>query len=69
MITSVSEGYGAEGKLEMGDIIVEVDGIKTSTIYDVMGIANNKRAGDTLRVKFYRDGAYSTVDIVLMPEQ
>ncbi len=69
IITEVTEGYDAADKLVPGDIIVEVDGKKMATVYDVMDIANNKRAGDTLRVKFYRNGEYYTVDVMLMAEQ
>ena len=69
IITEITPGYDAADKLMVGDIIVEVDGKKMSTVYDVMDIANNKRAGDTLRVKFYRNGEYYTVDVMLMPEQ
>ena len=69
IITEVTEGYDAADKLVPGDIIVEVDGKKMATVYDVMDIANNKRAGDKLRVKFYRNGEYYTVDVMLMPEQ
>lgn len=58
----------ASGKLLVGDIITELDGKMVDDIYDVMTIINNKNAGDTVRVTYYRDGAYNTVDIILASE-
>ena len=69
IITEVTPGYDAANKVSPGDIITEVDGKKVYTVYDVMDIVNNKYAGDTVTVKFYRGGQYFTVDILLGAEQ
>ena len=59
----------AATKLRPGDIIVEVDDRPVTIIQDVMAIINNKRGGDTVKIKFYRDGEYMTVAIILGIEQ
>ncbi len=69
IITEVTPGYDAATKVNVGDIITEVDGKKVFTVYDVMAVVNNKYAGDTVTVKFYRGGQYYTVDILLGAEQ
>ncbi len=68
IVIELTQGLDAETKLRVGDIITEVDGVAVSTIYDVMDIVNNKVGGDTITVKYYRDGAYNTVIITLGSE-
>ncbi len=68
-ISEVNEKYDAAEKLKPGDIITEVDGKSVSTVYDVMDIVNNKYAGDSVTVKYYRGGTYNTVTIKLGTEQ
>ena len=58
----------AAGKLQIGDIIIKLDGKSVDDIYDVMTIVNNKNGGDTISVTYYRDGTYNSVDIVLASE-
>lgn len=69
LVISVTEGMDAATKLRPGDIIVEVDDRPVTIIQDVMAIINNKRGGDTVKIKFYRDGEYMTVAIILGIEQ
>lgn len=54
--------------LRVGDIITELDGNKVDDIYDVMAIVNNKNAGDTVVITYYRLGTYNTVNIKLASE-
>ena len=54
--------------LRVGDIITELDGNKVDDIYDVMAIVNNKNAGDTVVITYYRLGTYNTVNITLASE-
>ncbi len=68
IVASVTPGYGAEGKLLSGDIITQVDGKNVYTVNDVMDIVNNKSAGDSVLVRFYRDGRYHEVTVQLLPE-
>ncbi|MBQ9079882.1 MAG: trypsin-like peptidase domain-containing protein [Clostridia bacterium] len=69
LIIEVTEGLDAANKLRVGDIIVEVDGKAVDDIYDVMTIVNNKYGGDTVTIKYYRDGLYNTTTITLGTEQ
>lgn len=69
LVISVTEGMDAATKLRPGDIIVEVDDRSVTIIQDVMTIVNNKRGGDTIKIKFYRDGEYMTVAVILGIEQ
>ena len=69
LVIGVTEGMDAATKLRPGDIIVEVDDRPVTIIQDVMTIINNKRGGDTVKIKFYRDGEYMTVAIILGIEQ
>ena len=69
LVINVTEGMDAATKLRPGDIIVEVDDRPVTIIQNVMDIVNNKRGGDTIKIKFYRDGQYMTVAIILGIEQ
>lgn len=65
-ITSVSDGSAADqAGLRRGDIIVEVDGQKVATVAQINAIRNTKRAGDNLKVTFYRDDRLDSVDLTL----
>lgn len=69
IVTDLTDGYDAKEKMRLGDIITEVDGKSVATVYDIMDIINNKNGGDTVTVKYYRDGVYNTVTITLGTEE
>lgn len=65
-ITSVSEGSAAEDAgLRRGDIIVEIDGQKVTSVAEINAIRNTKRAGDALSVTFFRGDNRETVTLTL----
>ena len=64
-VSATSFGADAASKLQKGDIITEVNGNTVTTIYHVMSIINEYNGGDSVTVKFYRDGKYYTVSITL----
>ena len=64
-VSATSAGSDASTKLQVNDIITEVNGNTVSTIYHVMNIINEYNGGDSVTVKFYRGGKYYTVDITL----
>ncbi|AST92164.1 MULTISPECIES: SepM family pheromone-processing serine protease [Sutcliffiella] len=53
--------------LQIGDRIVEVDGIETPNSDVFMGLVGEKAVGDTLNVTFVRDDEVDTVPITLQP--
>lgn len=65
IVHDITPGLDAANKLQLGDIITEIDGVSVYNIYQVMDIVNNKNGGDTITVKYYRGGEYSTVTITL----
>ncbi|MGI6167826.1 MAG: trypsin-like peptidase domain-containing protein [Eubacteriales bacterium] len=69
IVASVTPGYGAEGKLLPGDIITQVDGNDVISVNEIMDIVNDKSVGDSVLVRFYRDGRYHEVTVQLLPEE
>ena len=72
-VKSTSQGMDAHGKLQSGDIITAVNGMRMYTIYDVINQINRYRTGETVTVTFYRQGANGsytehTVEIALIAE-
>ena len=63
--TSESPAFAAG--IKKGDVILEIDGVKVSTIEDVLHRGSLRRAGDVVKVKIRRDDAEKTFDISLAP--
>lgn len=57
----------AKGLAE-GDVITEIDGIPISTMEQLSVIKNRYTAGDTVKLKVYRNGQYLELEIVLMDQ-
>lgn len=64
-VSATTEGLDAANKLKPNDIITEANGIKVTNIYQLMDIINKLNGGDTVTIKYYRDGSYHTVNITL----
>lgn len=64
-VQSVTPGMDSASKLRPDDIIVLADGQELETIYDLMGVVNNHKGGETIQLVFYRNGVANTVDVVL----
>ena len=67
-VSDVSSDGGASGKLEVGDVIVEINDTAIESREDLANEINDHYAGDSVTVKFYRDGEYYSVDIMLGEE-
>jgi serine protease Do len=57
--------------LKRGDVITHINGVEVNTLVKFKGILYSLDAGDTISVKYTRNGSESTVDIKLaeMPEE
>ena len=61
-INSVIKGYPAEkAGIKVGDVIVEMDGVKVSNPYELFAQILKHDIGDEVTVKLYRNGEYLTV--------
>jgi serine protease Do len=60
-----------EAGLKRGDVITHINGVEVNTLVKFKGILYSLDAGDTISVKYTRNGSESTVDIKLaeMPEE
>ena len=65
LITGVTEGMDAAGKIEKNDIIIAVDGIRTESIAAMSAILNDKDIGDEVDIEYIRDKESYTVKVRL----
>ena len=56
-------------ELKFGDVIIEVDDKKISTMDELIEIKNSKSIGDELKIKLVRDGKEKTVTIKLQEDK
>lgn len=62
-MTPNSPAYMAGVKI--GDIIVECNGKKVTTVDEINDIKNKFQPGDTLEIKVHRQGSYKTIQVIL----
>lgn len=48
-----------------GDVIVQIDGTPVASLRDIRDILGEKKVGDSIRIKFYRNKKLSEVSVVL----
>ncbi|MBQ8588774.1 MAG: trypsin-like peptidase domain-containing protein [Clostridia bacterium] len=65
-MTPDSPAYMAGVKI--GDIIVECEGKKVTTVDEINDVKNKKKPGDQMKIKVYRQGTYKEITIVLGEE-
>ncbi len=65
--TVIKDSPADKAGLKMGDIIIEIEGKKLSEAEDtsIAGIVNQKKIGDVLKVKYYRDNKESEIEVKL----
>lgn len=65
--TVVKDSPAEKAGLKMGDIITEIDGQKMVDVEDtsIAGIINQKKIGDTVKLKYYRDSKETEVEVAL----
>ena len=60
-----SEGVPGEESFRLGDIIVEMAGIEIKNMDDVINVVLMHKIGDTIEVKYYRNGEFNVTYITL----
>ena len=74
MVTHVEHGSSAEGALQVGDVLMEVDGVKLANDGSVVflgqrlamvAILQARFIGDVVPIRMLRDGVEFTVDVTL----
>jgi len=66
-IVKAQDGYPAkEAGIKNGDVIVEFDGVKVTTPYELFAEMLKSDVGDEVRLKIYRDNEYIIFDVVLV---
>ena len=59
---------GEKAGLKIGDVIIEADGTKVTTMDELNEIKNKKQIGDTINLKVYRDGKEKTITVTLQEQ-
>ena len=59
---------GEKAGLKIGDIIIEADGTKITTMDELNEIKNKKQIGDTIKLKIYRNGKEKTITVTLQEQ-
>ena len=59
---------GEKAGLKIGDVIIEADGTKVTTMDELNEIKNKKQIGDTIKLKVYRDGKEKTITVTLQEQ-
>ena len=67
-VESIQAGSDADGKLEVGDIIVEANGVSVATTDELLAVKEQLEAGDVLTLRFWRDGTWLERDVALVEQ-
>lgn len=67
-VESVQAGSDADGKLEVGDIIVEANGASVTATDDLLAIKDALQAGDVLSLRLWREGTWLERNVVLVEQ-
>ena len=67
-VESVQSGSDADGKLEVGDIIVEANGVSIAATDDLMAVKDALQTGDILSLRLWRDGEWLQRDVELVEQ-
>ena len=59
---------GEKAGLRIGDVIIEAEGTKITTMDELNEIKNKKQIGDTLKLKVYRDGKEKEITVTLQEQ-
>jgi len=66
-ISAVSEGSDAQRKgIQVGDVLLEVNGIPVTTTDEVNAIKQQYQVGDSLEFLIWRDGESMVFEVILM---
>ena len=64
-IVGVTKGLGADGVLEINDIVTEVDGVAVKSVAEVKAVFVKFSAGDRIAVTYYRNGEIRESSMIL----
>ena len=67
-VESIQTGSDAYGKLEVGDIIVEANGVEIASIDDLLAVKEALQAGDILSLRVWREGEWLQRDVALVEQ-
>lgn len=68
-VTDVTEGMGAFGKLQRGDIILSAESMRVTSMSGLMDVVNDMDIGDMITLKISRNGETLTVQVELMAQK
>jgi len=66
---SIAGSAGANAGLKQGDVILEVDGVPVHTPNHLQSLIAQKRAGQSVKLKIFRDGNELTRSVTLQPRE
>lgn len=67
-VKDVTDGMGAAGKLQVGDIILSAESMRVTSMSGLMDVVNDMDIGDMVELKVERDGKTLTVQVELMAQ-
>lgn len=68
-VQSIDEFSAAEkAGIQVGDVIIEADDTKITTMDELNELKNKKKIGDTMKLKIYRDGRTKDVTVTLQEQ-
>lgn len=67
-VESIQTGSDAYGKLEVGDIIVEANGVGITSIDELLAVKEALQAGDILSLRIWREGGWLQRDVTLVEQ-
>lgn len=67
-VESIQTGSDAYGKLEVGDIIVEANGVGITSIDELLAVKEALQAGDILSLRIWREGEWLQRDVTLVEQ-
>ena len=65
LVTDVPEGPAQEGGVEVGDVILSLDGVDIEDTRELVRVVGESAEGQTVRVVVFRDGATQTLRVTL----
>lgn len=69
VVVATQVGSPADSKLEKGDIIIEIDDAKTSSVAELRYLLYKHQPGDKIKIKYLRNNKENTVEITLTENQ
>ncbi|MFN2252514.1 MAG: PDZ domain-containing protein [Anaerolineae bacterium] len=63
----VDDGGASKAGLRKGDVIVALDDVEVKSFADLSGFLGARKAGDTITVRYWRDGEEHTAEVTTQP--